>query len=89
MINETSEGSLMEIHLVGESIKFMILGMTVVFIFLSTLVLLMKLQAKLINKYFPEKEPVAPYAKPRGAKKDEEMRTAAIIAAIAEFRKNR
>ena len=79
----------MEIHLVGESIKFMLLGMTVVFIFLSVLVLLMRLQAKLINKYFPEKEVAVPASKARIDQEYERMRTAAIIAAITEFRKNR
>lgn len=79
----------MEVHLVAESIKFMILGMTVVFVFLSTLVLLMRLQAKLINKYFPEKEPPATPPRPKTSSDDERLRTAAIIAAIAEYSKNK
>ena len=78
----------MEINLVAESLKFMVLGMVVVFIFLAVLVELMKLQAKLIEKYFPEKGAVAP-AKPATPAADESARTAAIIAAITEFNKNK
>jgi len=78
----------MEINLVAESLKFMVLGMIVVFIFLAVLVQLMKLQAKFIEKYFPEKE-VALSAKSKKNIIDESVRTAAIIAAIAEFNKNK
>ncbi|MEA1953249.1 MAG: OadG family transporter subunit [Campylobacterota bacterium] len=74
-----------EVNLVGESIKFMILGMSVVFAFLLILVQVVKLQAKIINKYFPEDTPVA---KPTSSgKADEAQRIAAIIAAVTEFRK--
>jgi len=76
----------MEINLVGESLKFMVLGMLIVFVFLIVLVQVMKLQALLVNKYFPEKAPVAPAPK---ADNDEEARhVAAIVAAVTEFRKN-
>jgi oxaloacetate decarboxylase gamma subunit len=79
-----------DVNLIGESIKFMILGMLVVFAFLLILVEVMKLQAKLINKYFTQK----PQSKkqsttPTTTTDDEEARkVAAIIAAVAEFRKN-
>ena len=78
----------MEINLVSEGLKFMVLGMIVVFIFLAVLVQLMKLQAKLVEKYFPEKE-TAVASKPTIAATDESARTAAIIAAITEFNKNK
>lgn len=77
----------METHLVIESVKFMILGMTVVFIFLSTLVWLMGFQAKLLNRFFPEKETPVVSNRSRSQREEERKRTAAIIAAIAEFRK--
>jgi oxaloacetate decarboxylase gamma subunit len=76
----------MEIDLVGESIKFMILGMTIVFVFLLLLVQVVKLQAYIINKYFPEKAPEMPKAAPTT---DNAQHVAAIIAAVAEFRKNK
>ncbi len=78
----------MEINLVGESLKFMVLGMIIVFVFLAVLVQMMKLQAKLIEKYFPEKE-AATSDKAVTPTVDESARTAAIIAAITEFNKNK
>ncbi|WP_456392565.1 OadG family transporter subunit [Nitratifractor sp.] len=78
----------MEIDLVGESIKFMILGMTVVFVFLYVLVQLMKLQAYIIDTYFPDPTPAPPPA-PKSTVEDEKARVAAIIAAVAEFRKTK
>ena len=73
-----------EVNLIGESVKFMILGMTVVFAFLFILIQAIKLQAKIINKYFPEETPAAPT--PSG-QSDESQRIAAIVAAVTEFRK--
>jgi oxaloacetate decarboxylase gamma subunit len=73
-----------DVNLIGESIKFMILGMAVVFAFLLILVQVVKLQAKIINKYFPEETPKAPAS---SGQSDESQRIAAIIAAVTEFRK--
>jgi oxaloacetate decarboxylase gamma subunit len=75
----------MEIDLVSEGLKFMVLGMMVVFVFLVILVQVMKLQAKIINKYFPEKAPEAPVVSTDV--KQESHHVAAIVAAVAEFRK--
>ena len=75
----------MEIDLVSEGLKFMVLGMLIVFIFLVILVQVMKLQAKIINKFFPEKAPeVVPATK---NVTEEGHHVAAIIAAVTEFRK--
>jgi oxaloacetate decarboxylase gamma subunit len=76
----------MEVNLVTEGLKFMVLGMLIVLVFLVVLVQVMKLQAKLINQYFPEKAPTAPT--PKASDDEESKRVAAIIAAVAEFRKN-
>jgi len=73
-----------DVNVIGESLKFMVLGMTVVFAFLLILVQVVKLQAKIINKYFPEETPKASAA---SAQSDESQRIAAIIAAVTEFRK--
>ncbi len=73
-----------DVNLIGESIKFMVLGMAVVFTFLFILIQAIKLQAKIINKYFPEKTPKAPTS---SGQSDESQRIAAIIAAVTEFRK--
>lgn len=77
----------MEINLVGESLKFMVLGMLIVFVFLVVLVQIMKLQAKIINKYFPEKAPEVPSSSNHAT--EEAHHVAAIVAAVAEFRKNK
>ena len=75
----------MEINLVAEGLKFMVLGMGVVFLFLALLVQMMKWQAAIIAKYFPPKTPSAPVYTP--ADDDEHARVAAIIAAVIEYRK--
>jgi oxaloacetate decarboxylase gamma subunit len=77
----------MEIDLVGESLKFMVLGMLIVFVFLYVLVQVMKLQAKIINKFFPEKTPApAPVSTGTTANQNADH-VAAIVGAVAEFRK--
>ncbi len=73
-------------NLILESVKFMILGMTVVFSFLVILIIVVNVQAKIIAKFFPEKAPVVPDAT---ANKDEAHHVAAIIAAVTEFRNNK
>jgi oxaloacetate decarboxylase gamma subunit len=75
----------MEIDLVGEGLKFMVLGMTIVFVFLLVLVQVVKLQALIINKLFPEKAPEAPASSNNATQ--EAHHVAAIIAAVTEFRK--
>jgi len=79
----------MEYSLVGEGLKFMVLGMLIVFIFLIVLVQVMKLQAKIINKYFPEKAPEVPTTPSSVDTTQDAHHVAAIVAAIAEFRKNK
>ncbi len=76
----------MEIDLVGEGLKFMVLGMAIVFVFLLVLVQVVKLQAMIINKFFPEKAPEV--ANSSNNATQEAHHVAAIVAAISEFRKN-
>lgn len=76
----------MEIDLVGEGLKFMALGMIVVISFLVILVQVMKAQAAIIGKFFPEK---APEPKQTSNSADQNAHhVAAIVAAVTEFRKN-
>ena len=72
-----------EVNLIVESLKFMFLGMTVVFTFLFLLVLVVNIQAKLIAKFFPEETPTTPTPSNQA---DESQKVAAIIAAVTEFR---
>lgn len=79
-----------EVNNVVEALKFMALGMGVVFLFLFILVQLIKVQASLIAKYFPEKStPKVPTAPVGNTAEDENRRVAAIIAAVSEFRNNK
>jgi oxaloacetate decarboxylase gamma subunit len=75
----------MEINLVGESLKFMVLGMSIVAVFLLIVVEVIKIQAKIIDKFFPEKAPEVAPATPNA--EQEAHHVAAIIAAVTEFRK--
>jgi len=74
-----------DVNLLLESLKFMVLGMAVVFIFLILLIIVVNVQAKLIAKFFPEK--AADTAGETGS--DNTHHVAAIIAAVTEFRKNK
>jgi len=46
----------MEVNLVVEALKFLVLGMSTVFMFLILMVIVLNIQAKIIMKYFPQKE---------------------------------
>lgn len=79
-------------NLVTESLKFMVLGMGIVFLLLALIVFLTNMQAKIVAKYFADKS----------VKKDDRMTKelgktakmpndgaliAAITAAITEYKK--
>jgi oxaloacetate decarboxylase gamma subunit len=76
----------MESNLVTEGLKFMVLGMGVVFVFLALLVQMMKWQAAIIARFFPPKTPPTPVYEPAD---DEKARVAAIIAAVQMYRKQK
>ena len=81
-------------NMVAESVKYSIVGMGIVFLFLYTLVLLLRLQKVLIAKFFaPERvdDAVAISVRKRNWDGDEIRRrrkkTAAIIAAVHHYKK--
>jgi len=74
----------MEIDLVAEGVKFMIIGMGTVFLFLIIMIIVLKFQAHIIGKYFPEK--VAPVAS-SSSQVDDRGLVAAISAAIQMYKK--
>ena len=82
----------MEVNLINEGLKFMVLGMTTVFLFLLLLIVVLKIQAKLIQKFFPEQistdTKVASLGAAVSGKKDDAEVIAAITAAITDHRKN-
>lgn len=69
----------MEVNLITEAFKFMLLGMGVVFSFLVILIFVLKAQAALIAKYFPEKEKTVA-KKPKAT--NDNAKIAAIVAAV-------
>ena len=73
-----------DVNLILESVKFMVLGMAVVFAFLTLLIIVVNIQAKLIKKFFPEEISTASATQPQA---NEAEHVAAIIAAVTEFRK--
>ena len=81
----------MEVSLVSEGLKFMVLGMTTVFLFLLLMIFVVNLQAKIIQKYFPPKPKSAskndaPRAVSAGTQDNSEV-IAVITAAITDFKK--
>ncbi len=71
--------------LVGESIKFMILGMIIVYLLLSLIVILTYIQAKIVTKYFPDKIDNSSNKKDNV---EDKALMAAITAAVMQYRKN-
>lgn len=78
----------MEINLVTEGLKFMVLGMVTVFLFLILMVVVLKLQSTILTKLFPVTQ-----AKPTNSAKtqvenstDDTTLIAVITAAITKFR---
>lgn len=70
----------MEVNIVAEGLKYMVLGMGIVFLFLYLMVVVLQFQAKIITKYFPDKE--LPQTVPSSGANDKKKKVAAIVAAI-------
>ncbi len=68
----------METNLIIEATKFMLLGMGIVFLFLIIMVYVLKIQAKLIGRYFPDKEKTPLKTKTS----NNATKVAAIVAAV-------
>ena len=71
----------MEINLIEESIKFMLLGMGVVFSFLTIMIFVLKAQGAILTKYFPAENKVVNVT-PKNNTKTETAKMAAIVAAV-------
>ena len=83
----------MEANLVVEGLKFMVLGMGTVFLFLFVMILMMQLQAKIIQRFFPEPNegavPLAGTPKTQQTQQSMNNKVAAIVAAIIEDKKSK
>ena len=74
-----------EVNLVSEAFKFMALGMTIVFLFLTIMIFLLKFQSFLISKYFSLEEKVTVSKPKNNINTDEKDTIAAITAAIIHY----
>lgn len=74
----------METNLVLEGLKFMVLGMGTVFVFLIIMIVMMNLMSSVIHKLFPEPIPTIPGEEKK--QKDNKKIVAAISAAITHHR---
>ena len=76
----------MEINLIAESIKFMFLGMGVVFAFLTIMIFILKAQGTILTRFFPEKEKVVNLVPQRNSvntnANTDTAKIAAVIAAV-------
>ena len=75
----------MEVNVTAEALKFMVLGMGVVFIFLIIMIYALKFQAYIISKYFPDEEvALKPKSKPQAPSSSatNTAKIAAIVAAV-------
>ena len=74
--------------LIEEGVKFLVLGMTTVYVFLYLMVIVLKIESKIVQKYFPPAKKTPPPAKKpqKNVSNDDEI-VAAITAAIIEHRK--
>ena len=93
LINLIKKVSFMELNLVVEGLKFMVLGMATVFSFLILMVIILQIQAKLVSKYFPQKVVSTPARRTTtpqaSSKRDDKALVAAITAAITTFKNSK
>ena len=74
----------METDLVVEGLKFMILGMGTVFLFLGMLIAVMHLMSKFISSYLPQQASSSALVLHQERKKKEKVVAAIVAAIIAE-----
>ena len=72
----------MEVNLIAESVKFMFLGMGVVFAFLTIMIFVLKAQGAILTKYFPAENKVVSEIPKSTKDRIDNAKMAAIIAAV-------
>ncbi len=80
--NDLEQRCVMETNLIFEGLKFMVLGMGTVFVFLVILIALMNAMSYVVHKYFPEVQPT----ENKPSAQDNKKVVAAITAAIMHHR---
>jgi len=75
--------------LLSESLKFMVLGMGIVFILLAFIVFLTNIQAKIVAQFFPDKSGDTVESAKIPVKSEDGALVAAISVAISLYRKTK
>ncbi len=76
----------MEINLIVEAVKFMVIGLTTVFLFLWLLIIVLKIESRVVQRLFPPRMAVKATPKTEKKKEVNEEITAAIVAAVTQHR---
>ncbi|MBP6324381.1 MAG: OadG family protein [Sulfurospirillum sp.] len=80
----------MEINLIAETVKFLILGMSTVFMFLILMVFVLEIQSKIITKFFPQKKEEISHANAVSHKAQHHLAVvAAIVASIKSHKQSK
>ena len=79
----------MEVNLVAEGLKFMVLGMSIVFLFLVLMIFAMNVMSKIIHRYFPEPQAAPTKTSSSAPAGDKLKKVAAIAAAIHHHNKSK
>ncbi len=86
-------GDCMETNLIMEGFKFMVLGMTTVYLFLMLMIMVMKIVSKVVNTYFPQKKlapiPIRKVNPTKPQTSNDDAIVAAITASIQQFKKQK
>ena len=81
------------VNLVVEGLKFMVLGMTTVYLFLLLMVFVLSVISKIVKKYFPSKKLSPAYMKRESpvvsSQQSDDAVVAAIVASIQQFKKQK
>ncbi len=79
----------MDGSLIGEGLKFMVLGMVTVYVFLMVMILILNIESRIVQKYFPNKKLKVSKVATHGdniSSSDDKALVAVITAAIQQFK---
>jgi oxaloacetate decarboxylase gamma subunit len=79
----------LEVDLISEAIKYMALGMSVVFMFLFIMVKTLDIQSSILQKLFPNKEPDKVSSNSSPKKQNNQTKKIAASSAAIAFHKSK
>ncbi|WP_331774094.1 OadG family protein [Sulfurospirillum sp. 1612] len=82
----------MDQNIIIDGLKFMVLGMVTVYLFLALMILVLRIEHKLVTKFFPNKAnsptPQPAPIKPQIVSSDNDLALVAAITAAIQHHKN-